>query len=191
MFNCFINDIIDNCTKYLPVAFVIGLIFIAFYILFLYKEWFYDPKRSRVSLVSIKKSGLKRVILFYIFFIYCFMIAAVALMSREPGSREGINLQVFRMFSKNLLERTYSFENIVMFLPLGFLLPMMWRKFDSVLYCLLAGFFCSASIELIQFITKRGYSELDDILCNTIGAVIGYLIFLGIRVIFRYRYRLH
>ena len=40
----------------------------------------------------------------------------------------------------------------------------------------MAGLAVSVGIELVQFITARGLAELDDVTANTIGAVIGYLL---------------
>lgn len=120
----FITDIINSSTKYLLVAFVAGFIFIDYYIFFCNKDCFFEPKRKRVKRLHRESNRLRRVILSYLFFVYCFMIILIALFSREAGSRVGINFQVFRLFCDSLQQRTYSFENIVMFIPLGILLPI-------------------------------------------------------------------
>ena len=60
-------------------------------------------------------------------------------------------------------------ENIILFLPLGFLLPNDKRYiFIPVII--------SIFVELIQYYTLRGYFEFDDILNNSIGTLIGWLI---------------
>jgi glycopeptide antibiotics resistance protein len=189
LFQGFITDIIDNSTKYLPVASVVGIIFIACDIFLCNKGCFFKPKHGRVKPRNLQVSRLRRVILIYLFFVYCFMIISIALISREPGSREGINLQVFRLFGNDLQQRMFSLENIVMFMPMGILLPLLYKRFDSVICCLSAGFIGSGMIELIQLVTHRGYCELDDILCNTAGALIGYLLLFAVRLIMRYAFR--
>lgn len=60
--------------------------------------------------------------------------------------------------------------NIFMLVPLGFMLPFVNRK-----YPILIGIVCSLLVESMQYITKRGYFEIDDIVHNTIGILIGYL----------------
>ena len=57
--------------------------------------------------------------------------------------------------------------NILLFIPLGFLLGD--KGWKAILY----GFLLSAFIEFLQYIAVLGYCEADDVLNNTIGAVIG------------------
>ncbi len=57
--------------------------------------------------------------------------------------------------------------NILMFIPLGFLLG--GKGWKAVLF----GFLLSAFIELTQYVFLLGYCEADDVLNNTIGAVVG------------------
>ena len=59
--------------------------------------------------------------------------------------------------------------NILLFIPLGFLLGD--KGWKAILY----GFLLSAFIELIQYIAVLGYCEADDVLNNTIGTAVGYL----------------
>lgn len=65
--------------------------------------------------------------------------------------------------------------NIVMFVPMGYLLPYIFDYFRKkvnyrpVLACLI----CSVLIENIQLITKLGYYDVDDIFSNAIGGFIG------------------
>lgn len=66
--------------------------------------------------------------------------------------------------------------NIVVFIPIGLLLGCSFRSINwwKVLLC---GGTMSFTIELFQLFTQRGFSELDDVIHNTIGSVIGYGIF--------------
>ena len=65
--------------------------------------------------------------------------------------------------------------NIIMFIPLGFLLPFLWKKYQKLTPTLLFGFLFSLFIELSQLITLRA-TDIDDLIANTLGALIGYLI---------------
>lgn len=77
-------------------------------------------------------------------------------------------------------EKNYRFffqvgMNAVMFLPFGFLLPVLWRKCRNWKATTLAGFATSALIELLQLFCFRA-TDVDDLLMNTLGALLGYLL---------------
>ena len=55
-----------------------------------------------------------------------------------------------------------------MFIPLGFLLPMIWSEFRAVKKVALAGFLLSLTIELNQLFSLRGIAT-DDLIANTLG----------------------
>jgi len=64
--------------------------------------------------------------------------------------------------------------NIAVFIPIGFFIPLTFRRKLSL--CILYGFLLSLCIELIQFPIGR-WSDVDDLLLNTLGAIIGVLIY--------------
>lgn len=66
--------------------------------------------------------------------------------------------------------------NVLMFVPFGVLLPVVWPQYRSLRCTALAGLGCSLSIELLQIFSWRS-TDIDDLLTNTLGAVIGYLLF--------------
>lgn len=66
--------------------------------------------------------------------------------------------------------------NVLIFVPLGFFEPMAsYRR--SFLGTIIDGFLVSMLVEVFQFISKVGRFDIDDLLLNTLGVVIGYLIF--------------
>lgn len=67
-------------------------------------------------------------------------------------------------------------ENIIMFIPFGVLLPIVFKQVGSGWKCVLIGFLCSCGIEITQHITQRGYLQLDDVVTNTVGMFIGWAI---------------
>ena len=69
------------------------------------------------------------------------------------------------------------FGNIVIFMPFGFLVPILGRKKRKFWFTALASFELSLSVECIQLVTKTGCFDVDDILLNTIGGVLGYIVF--------------
>ena len=66
--------------------------------------------------------------------------------------------------------------NLVLFLPMGIYLPLFFKKSRSFKSFLLIVFAILLSIELIQFITKRGAFDIDDLILNLSGASIGLAI---------------
>lgn len=73
--------------------------------------------------------------------------------------------------------------NIYMFVPFGFLLPHIWQRFRNPLKVLLTGFGFSLLIEALQLFNHR-ISDIDDLIMNTIGTCIGYLIWAFLWLIF-------
>ncbi|MBP3952909.1 VanZ family protein [Bacillus suaedae] len=67
--------------------------------------------------------------------------------------------------------------NIVMFLPMGFLIPALHKRFRRFLLVVIIGAFVSLCIEMSQFMFTYRVSNIDDIILNTLGTAIGYLIF--------------
>ena len=66
--------------------------------------------------------------------------------------------------------------NIIMTIPFGFLLPLIWKEFRQIKKMALAGFLFSLTIELSQLLNRR-LSAIDDLIMNTVGTIIGYMIF--------------
>ncbi len=65
--------------------------------------------------------------------------------------------------------------NICMFIPIGFGLNLLWRE-QTLLKTALIGLGISLFIEICQFPQNR-HSDIDDLWLNTLGAIIGYLIY--------------
>ena len=66
--------------------------------------------------------------------------------------------------------------NVSLFVPLGVLLPLLWKRYNTLKNTALFGIALSLSIELLQILTYRA-TDINDIIANTLGTVLGYLIF--------------
>lgn len=66
-----------------------------------------------------------------------------------------------------------SILNILLFVPLGMMLPILWRKFKKQRKTLLFGFGVSLVIELLQMLTYRA-TDVNDLITNTLGAFLGF-----------------
>ena len=66
--------------------------------------------------------------------------------------------------------------NIILFVPLGFMLPFLWKKYNSLRPTLMFGFGMSLAIELLQILTYRS-TDINDLIANTCGALLGFSFF--------------
>lgn len=64
--------------------------------------------------------------------------------------------------------------NIVVFIPVGILIPLVNRRVSAFRMTLLLGFITSFAIELLQFLfTKGRIMDIDDLILNTLGVTVG------------------
>lgn len=128
-------------------------------------------------------------ILLAIFFGFMFGVYSLTVLMRGSRTIErSVSLQPFYWYS--VLKRTgnpnlawLAFENLLMLMFPAFLLGIIMRKVKPLkrilLVTLTMGFF-SLTIEYTQLGLNIGVFEVDDFLCNTLGALIGALIALCI-----------
>ena len=89
-----------------------------------------------------------------------------------------IHLIPFSTFDTSMLFGSIMTDvlNIIMTIPFGFFLTLIWTEFRSIKKVALTGFVFSLFIELSQLLNRRA-TAIDDLIMNTLGAIIGYLIF--------------
>ena len=63
--------------------------------------------------------------------------------------------------------------NILLFVPFGLFLPILWSKFRSIKSTALMGLITSCVVEVSQIFTFRT-TDINDLITNTVGTVIGY-----------------
>ncbi len=68
-----------------------------------------------------------------------------------------------------------SLLNIILFIPAGMFLPLLWKEFQDLKKTAAFGFCLSLVIELLQIFTFR-LTDIDDLITNTLGSMIGYFI---------------
>ena len=78
-------------------------------------------------------------------------------------------------FSNNIDVVAYIL-NIVLFVPLGLLVPIIWKKLSKFPDILATGFLFTILIEVSQLLNNRR-TDIDDILLNVLGAVVGFGLF--------------
>lgn len=70
--------------------------------------------------------------------------------------------------------------NMLMFAPLGFLLPLLWKKAEKMWVTLAVSLGLTTLIEVTQLLTGTGIFEFDDLFHNTVGGLFGYFCIMAI-----------
>ena len=96
-----------------------------------------------------------------------------------------LDVKLFETWGNQWLPDRYFVENILLFLPFGVLLPAAVPSLRKGWCCVYAAFSTSMMLETVQLLTERGYCQLDDVVTNTLGAAIGYLVFALVRKCWR------
>lgn len=71
--------------------------------------------------------------------------------------------------------------NAVMFVPTGIVLPVVFRKLDTLWKVAAAGAFISLCIEILQLPFASRASDVDDLILNTLGTALGYGIYVTVK----------
>lgn len=135
-----------------------------------------------------KRDGRYRV-WFTLFYLYVCMVICVTLMPFQlvlPGANgnalEEINLEPFRDLKRGYLGAQSGIVlNCIMFLPMGFLLPTLKKR--GIIKVFLLSLLASLMIECVQFLycwgaaAGRRAADGTDLIMNTVGGVIGYILF--------------
>ena len=155
-----------------------------------------------------KEFNLKREVLTVLFWMYITALLSVTFIP-ERSNNEPFNAPLFHLpdFSD---KNTVTFENpigwtiwkinlgewaeivrniagnILVFIPYGFLVPIIWKKLKAK--TILFGFLLSFFIEFSQLFMER-QSDVYDLILNTLGVAIGYLIYTIARKIKKSKYQ--
>ena len=119
--------------------------------------YFRNPNRAAVCLV---------------FSLYLAAVDAVAGLPSLLRFRfdRNINLKPFAYLFSDFRN---SFLNVLLFVPLGLFLTVLWKRYRSLFRTALFGFGFSLAIELLQLFTRRA-TDVNDLMTNTLGAALGW-----------------
>ncbi len=129
------------------------------------------PQESRIVTIIKERKGWILGLGFYIS-----LIIQIVIFSRPFGSTRIVNWIPFRVPGGENLIVLYSLANAIIFIPFGILVPKVFHGVNTVWKMLLVTFIASVCIELIQYVLVCGYTEVEDVIMNVAGSVIGYLI---------------
>jgi len=134
---------------------------------------------------------------------FCFVIYLVVMvyflffseqMGRIPSDTYHYNLKPFTEIQRymNNISRIGMFNvmlnlagNVVCFMPLGFVLPIITDRNWGIIKVTLMSFLASLFVEVLQLVSKLGSCDVDDMILNTLGGFLGYILFAICRGIYR------
>lgn len=119
------------------------------------------------------------------YFMYLAILIVITFLSRESGSIDRVDLELFSTWGINDRNNAYLIENILLFIPYGFFSSWMFVSMRNLFTSILLGLVSSMGVEYLQMITGRGYFQIDDIVTNTLGTVVGFCVFWSIQKLAR------
>ena len=136
------------------------------------------------------------------FIVYCAAMAwllfgqrmGAAWMDALAGSPGQLNLRPFYMIrhflrlialSDNPALIRAAAVNLAVFVPMGIFLPLLWRPMGKLWLFLPAFMALIAALEGVQYVTALGVCDVDDLILNTAGGLIGWAVFMLARCMHR------
>ena len=119
--------------------------------------------------------NIRKTVLYFVFAVY---LAAVYLFVGMPTlqfMRFEVSLTLVP-FLPMVADFKNTILNIILFVPLGIMLPFLWKTYSTLKAAAVFGFMMSLSIELLQLFTFRA-TDINDLIANTLGTVFGYFLF--------------
>lgn len=111
---------------------------------------------------------------FFYFMFSCYLAVVYVLVGLPNVTyiRPEVNLNLIPMVGM-ISDFKNSLLNILLFVPLGAMLPVLWNKFRTQRYAVIFGFCSSLFIELLQMLTFRA-TDVNDLITNTLGTYLGF-----------------
>ncbi len=148
-----------------------------------------------------EKSKIRNFWLKALFIIYCLLLITILFLNNEYRMGGFQNIDTFskeHFESSNLIPFATIIEyitgvisddintsiviinfatNLLLFAPMGFFIPLLFKnKITNIKQFIILIIILSLFVEILQFITYRGSTDIDDIILNTIGAIIVYIL---------------
>jgi len=146
-----------------------------------------------VSVCVWKQQNLPQILMQSSFFVYVFMVLTLTgyfILFRELSTygwwenmrlrirrEDHVNLTAFKIFKIYEPSDKQIVGNLVMLFPMGIYLPILYRRLNNFFLFLLVSLLVACSIELFQLATKFRSADVDDVILNVTGAVVGFILF--------------
>ena len=129
-------------------------------------------------------------IILFLFACWLLLVLALTTLSRGANFTGSFNVDFFSSYVNawnkwSISELQLIIFNMLMFIPLGFLLPLFWKKAEKFKVTLFVSIGLTVCIEIVQLLTGTGIFELDDLFHNCIGSLFGYFCVMAVLSITR------
>ncbi len=117
-----------------------------------------------------------------LFVLYIAAVGYATVFSREEGSQSVILLE-FESIARAIREQSFEpmehlLMNVALFIPIGFLFAAINpEKLNKISLVIPLGLMLTVLIETVQMILQMGQCDLEDLVANALGAVLGLLIY--------------
>lgn len=177
--------------NYLSDLFIAAIVLVPFYIIF------------RVIFIKYRKVGVhltrELVLAFFIVFLGALIFLAtrstdlyassdmIQTAQQRISNGHGIKLKPFGtilVYLKKFPSQTFVANiigNIILFIPIGFFLPLLWQKWQAFWKIMIVAFLFPVMIETAQLFIPRRFVDIDDVILNALGIMLGYGLYLLIK----------
>lgn len=167
-----LQDILNMARNYLEMGVILAVVIILFIVIgygIIYKKLCKGQKHI----------DFKNAFWWFILVFYLFVVISVTLFSRSGVWNNGQVISFFYSYKDAWISASATawrniILNILMFVPLGFWLPLGKKLFRGFWKTSLVGCLLTVGIECFQLILSLGLFEVADVFNNTLGTMIGY-----------------
>lgn len=124
--------------------------------------------------VTVYKRDLKKSVLSCVFSLYLAAVFSLVGIPNITYVRFEVNLNLIPILGL-VDDFKNSILNVLLFVPLGWMLPVLWKKYRKRRETVLFGLGMSLVIELLQMFTFRA-TDINDLIMNGIGTYLGFLL---------------
>lgn len=136
-----------------------------------------------------EKDKSERILLAVLFLIYLMVLLRITVFRTSYSDMQNVNLIPFStvtsymqsiLYGNKIIGISNVLGNLIMFFPFGYMLASLFPKMRKAGGIIILSFIFSVGIEIAQYVFARGQADVDDVILNTLGGLIGYGIFVSI-----------
>lgn len=163
-----IDRVLSSIPNYIYVEQVLLVIMISVFVMLILLAIL---KNKRDTILCI--GGVVLIASWFVIVLLCTIVG------RNPSSFQQIELCPFWCVMEAWSGQNYYYwylivGNILLFIPIGVILPLAFKKMQKYIITVLVGLSFSLLVELTQLVLHLGLCEVDDLIHNTLGCALGY-----------------
>ena len=137
------------------------------------------------DIIANCRNALYQILFYGVMIIYFILLFFLLFRKKAAGSFQSVNLIPFHsisayLFSDDMVSRAFALSNllgnIAIFIPMGVYLPLLIRR-KSIFVNTVCVALISTVVEVLQYIFAVGSADIDDVILNTVGGLIGVSLF--------------